>query len=226
MAGRKCVLGPTYFLSGDSFPDDAHVDIELQCRLKSRCQRWISQGDIYDPRLGGFQIYDFASRASHFETFLCQQASPLDTILMGRSSGARLASWYASRHRVRAVVCLCYPFKSPDKGREPERYEHLARLTVPTLIIQGSVDDYGGRNILSDFTLSPAIKVKFVEGADHAFLISPQSWDVVTEDIISFCNSADLARISRVIGVDPRPPWVRMPPSAPASAPPGRPKRR
>lgn len=153
------MFGPVYFLSGDGYPTNNHVDRELQRRLSPSFARWTGQKDIHDPTPMTFQLNDFPSRSAHLESYLTSQGADRNIVLMGRSSGARLATWHASRHPVAAVICLGYPFRNPSTGPEPERYRHLADLTVPTLILQGVRDEYGGSNVFSDYALSPSVRV-------------------------------------------------------------------
>ena len=132
-------------------------------------------------------MHDFPRRAAHLETYLAAQEPRRDTVLIGRSSGARLAAWYASRHPVGAVLCLGYPFRNQSRGNEPERYQHLADLSVPTLICQGDQDEYGSSNIFKDYVLSPAIRVHLLK-ADHNFIMSPDTWDAVARIMLEFCQ--------------------------------------
>lgn len=179
------MFGPVYFLSGDAYPKDSHVDRELERRLFPSFSRWTRERDIYDP--GSFPIDDFQSRAAQFETYLKTQASGPNTILIGRSSGARLATWYASRNVAAAVICLAYPFCNPTMRPQPERYRHLEDLQVPTLICQGFQDVYGGSNIFADYTLSPSTRVHFLR-AEHEFNISLEAWDTLARIILEFCQ--------------------------------------
>ncbi len=190
------MLGPVFFLSGDAYPGDLDVDIQLQARLASSCVRWTGQKDIYDPSPGGFPLGDFPRRADHLETYLAERGPTSDIILIGRSSGGRLAAWYASRHPVRAVVCLGYPFRFPARRPEPERYAHLAGLKVPTLILQGLRDEYGGRNVLTDYALSPKVRVKLLD-TDHGFGLVAEAWDGVARDIVEFCSGPALRSAER-----------------------------
>ncbi len=184
-------LGPVYFLSGDGYPTDIHVDQELQGRLSWAFSRWTGQKDIFHPTPESFPLDDFPRRADHFATYLSKQGPTSDAILIGRSSGGRLASWYASRHPVRAVICLGYPFQNPTRGPEPVRYAHLADLTVPMLILQGLRDEYGGRNVVEDYALSPMVQVKLLD-TDHNFRLSSEAWDTVAHDILEFCQGSSV----------------------------------
>jgi predicted alpha/beta-hydrolase family hydrolase len=184
---ESVVFGPVYFLSGDNYPNDLHVDRELRRRLSPSFAQWTSQRDIHDPTPETFQINEFPRRAAHLETYLAAQGADRNTVLMGRSSGARLATWYASRHPVAAVICLGYPFRNPAARPEPERYEHLAELAVPTLICQGRRDEYGGPNIFRDYTFSPSVRIHLFEAA-HDLCLAPDAWDILARLILEFCQ--------------------------------------
>lgn len=89
-------------------------------------------------------------------------------VLLGRSSGARIASLIADELGIEKVIAIGYPFKNPKLPDEPERYLHLATLKTPMKIIQGVRDEYGGIEISSKYELSPAISLEFVD-TDHDF---------------------------------------------------------
>ncbi len=183
------MFGPVYFLSGDNYPNDLHVDRELRRRLSPSFAQWTSQRDIHDPTPETFQINEFPRRAAHLETYLAAQGADRNTVLMGRSSGARLATWYASRHPVAAVICLGYPFRNPAAGPEPERYQHLTELTVPTLIFQGVHDEYGGSSIYADYTFPPSLRAHLLN-TGHDFSLTPDAWDALGRLILEFCQEA------------------------------------
>jgi predicted alpha/beta-hydrolase family hydrolase len=89
-------------------------------------------------------------------------------VIGGKSMGGRIASLLADEAGVRGLVCLGYPFHPagrPDKTRT----EHLAALATPTLIVQGSRDALGDRDEVAGYTLSPAIRLVWLEDGDHGF---------------------------------------------------------
>ena len=86
----------------------------------------------------------------------------------GKSLGGRIASLVADSAGVRALVCLGYPFHPPGQPARL-RTKHLADLTTPTLIVQGTRDPFGGREEVSGYALSPAIRVFWIEDGDHSF---------------------------------------------------------
>lgn len=93
----------------------------------------------------------------------------------GKSLGGRVASLVAGglygSGTVAGLVCLSYPFHPP---RHPEklRTAHLLdfacpTLIVPTLIVQGTRDPFGGRAECESYELSDAIKFHWIEDGNH-----------------------------------------------------------
>ena len=91
-----------------------------------------------------------------------------DLIIGGKSMGGRIASHVADRAQVRALVCMGYPFHPPGQPQKL-RTAHLADLRTPTLILQGTRDQFGNRDDVAGYALSPAIRVHWLEGGDHSF---------------------------------------------------------
>jgi len=87
----------------------------------------------------------------------------------GKSLGGRMASLVADELGVRALVCLGYPFHPPGQPGKL-RTAHLATLTTPTLIVQGTRDPFGTREEVAAYALSPAIRLHFLEDGDHSFV--------------------------------------------------------
>ncbi len=89
-------------------------------------------------------------------------------VVGGKSLGGRIASMIADEVRARGLVCLGYPFHPPgDPGRL--RTAHLAALSTPALIVQGTRDPFGTREEVAGYALSPAIRLLWLEGGDHSF---------------------------------------------------------
>jgi uncharacterized protein len=61
----------------------------------------------------------------------------------GRSSGARVACRTAATVRADAVLALAFPLHPPGKP-EKSRADELLGVTVPTLVVQGERDPFGG----------------------------------------------------------------------------------
>jgi predicted alpha/beta-hydrolase family hydrolase len=85
----------------------------------------------------------------------------------GKSMGGRMASMIADEVGARALVVFGYPFHPPGKPQQL-RTAHLEDLRTPALILQGTRDMFGTRDDVSTYTLSPAIRVEWMEGGDHS----------------------------------------------------------
>jgi hypothetical protein len=86
----------------------------------------------------------------------------------GKSLGGRIASLVADDAGVAGLVCLGYPFH-PAGQPEKLRIEHLLRLSVPTLIIQGERDALGNRDEVLSYNLPQGIQLKWLPDGDHSF---------------------------------------------------------
>jgi predicted alpha/beta-hydrolase family hydrolase len=97
----------------------------------------------------------------------------------GKSMGGRMATLLAVEEvagekaaakeealPIKGVVCLGYPFHPRGKP-EKLRTEHSVQLNVPTLIVQGSRDPMGSREEVSEYTLSTATVVAWLDTANH-----------------------------------------------------------
>jgi uncharacterized protein len=88
----------------------------------------------------------------------------------GKSMGGRVASMVADAlfdaGRIAGLVCLGYPFHPPGRPQQL-RTAHLINLKTPTLICQGTRDEFGDRYEVGEFGLSDAIEVLWLEDGDH-----------------------------------------------------------
>ncbi|MEZ2132823.1 MULTISPECIES: alpha/beta family hydrolase [unclassified Sinorhizobium] len=95
-------------------------------------------------------------------------AGPL--IIGGKSMGGRVASMIAdelySAGKIAGLICLGYPFHPPGKPNEL-RTKHLAALKTPTLICQGTRDEFGTRDEVQAYDLSDTIEILWLEDGDH-----------------------------------------------------------
>lgn len=91
-------------------------------------------------------------------------------VIGGKSMGGRVASMVADglfeTGRIGGLLCLGYPFHPPAKP-EQLRTGHLIDLNTPTLIVQGTRDEFGTREEVSTYRLSPAIDILWLEDGDH-----------------------------------------------------------
>jgi hypothetical protein len=110
-------------------------------------------------------------------------------VVGGRSAGARVACRTAASAGAAGVVALAFPVHPPGR---PER-SRLAELTgagVPTLVVQGERDSFGGPTALP---ADPAYEVRTVPYADHSFrvpraapLTSTEALQLVVEHVSSW----------------------------------------
>jgi predicted alpha/beta-hydrolase family hydrolase len=91
-----------------------------------------------------------------------------DLVIGGKSMGGRIASQVADRAGVRGLVCMGYPFHPPGQPHKL-RTAHLAELRTPTLILQGTRDDFGRPDEVAGYALSAAIRIEWIADGDHSF---------------------------------------------------------
>ena len=86
--------------------------------------------------------------------------------------GAALDKWPAVP-KPSGIVAFGYPLAPPRSKRTGDRVTHLKVLTVPTLMVQGTRDPFGGpdeiKEALTDAKPAPPIEIYAVEGGDHSF---------------------------------------------------------
>lgn len=91
-------------------------------------------------------------------------------IIGGKSMGGRVASMVADElfreGKIIGLVCLGYPFHPPDKPGQL-RTKHLETLATPTLIVQGTRDEFGTREEVPGYSLSSKIDLLWLEDGDH-----------------------------------------------------------
>ena len=72
-----------------------------------------------------------------------------------------------------------YPLSPPRGKRTGDRVAHLKQLTIPTLIVQGTRDPFGGpdeiKEALADADTPPRIEILPVDGGDHSFAVLKSS---------------------------------------------------
>lgn len=88
----------------------------------------------------------------------------------GKSMGGRVASMVAddlaAKGAIKGLLCLGCPFHPPGKT-DQLRTKHLEGLTTPALIVQGTRDEFGNREEVAGYGLSPAIEFLWLEDGDH-----------------------------------------------------------
>ena len=92
--------------------------------------------------------------------------------------GAALDRW-PDVPRPSGIVAFGYPLSPPRSSKTGDRVTHLKALRVPTLIVQGTRDPFGGpdevREAIADANPAPPITVLTVESGDHSFAVLKSS---------------------------------------------------
>jgi hypothetical protein len=110
------------------------------------------------------------SLMDEYRAAVAMAASGGPLIIGGKSMGGRVASMVAdelhSAGAIKGLLCLGYPFHPPGK---PDRLRtaHLKDLKTPALIVQGTRDEFGNRDEVAGYCLSPSIEIVWLEDGDH-----------------------------------------------------------
>ena len=160
-----------FYLGGDSYPADRDLEDALRPLFAADQSLFVSHQELRDLAGQSGPGWSLESRLAVLERNVPAMSAGQNIVLIGRSSGARVMTLFASMRPVTAVICVAYPFKNPKHVLEPERFAHLATITTPTLIIQGIRDPYGGVEVTENYHLSPSISLEFFEG-HHEFVAS------------------------------------------------------
>lgn len=112
------------------------------------------------------------------DAFRAQLAQENDgpVFIGGKSMGGRIASLLAAElvpdtsvgSGVLGCLCLGYPFHPPGKP-DQLRTDHLATLSIDTLILQGERDAFGKRDEVEGYNLSSVIDLRWIPDGDHSF---------------------------------------------------------
>jgi predicted alpha/beta-hydrolase family hydrolase len=104
------------------------------------------------------------------------QAQGLPLAAGGKSLGGRMASMLAAEDPdafpAKALILFGYPLHAPGRPDKP-RVEHLARIRVPMLFIQGTSDPLATFGMIQDVVkgLGSVARLHVVEGGDHSFRV-------------------------------------------------------
>jgi predicted alpha/beta-hydrolase family hydrolase len=119
----------------------------------------------------------------------------LPLVVLGRSSGARVACRTAAAVGASAVVALAFPVHPPGKP-EKSRLDELALPTVPVLVVQGDRDAFG-------MPAPDAADVVVIAGADHSLKKDPAAVGRAVVDFVVRATSGHLRAEWSSIGEAP-----------------------
>ena len=106
-------------------------------------------------------------------------APELPVVAGGKSFGGRMTSTAQAEEPlpgVRGLVFLGFPLHPPGRP-DDKRAEHLARVHVPMLFLQGTRDDFADLKLLRPLVkrLDARATLHLVEGGDHSFRVPRKS---------------------------------------------------
>ena len=110
------------------------------------------------------------------------------------------------------IIAFGYPLAPPRSSKTGDRVTHLKALAVPTLIVQGTRDPFGGpdevREAIADAKPAPPLRVLTVEGGDHSFAVLKSSGrdqaavhTIIQDEVVAWIRER-----CGTSGVDGRPP--------------------
>ncbi len=114
------------------------------------------------------------------------RAAPgLPLVAGGKSFGGRMTSTAQAEQPlpgVRGLVFLGFPLHPPGRPGD-SRAEHLARVQIPMLFLQGDRDDFADLKLLKPVVkgLGERATLHLVEGGDHSFHVLKRSGRTDTE---------------------------------------------
>lgn len=105
----------------------------------------------------------------------------------GKSFGGRMTSTAQAGsplEGVQGLIFLGFPLHPPAKPGI-ERAEHLGRVQVPMLFLQGTRDEFARQDLLQPVVagLAPHATLRLFEGGDHSFKTRGKPPDVVLSEL-------------------------------------------
>ena len=146
--------------------------------------------DVDDSAIALFcrQLINLANKES--------KSSDKPIILIGKSFGGVIASKALEETDAAGCIAIGYPFFNPST--KWSRINHLPAIQKKLIIIQGSEDNYGGRNEIKEVSLSSSTQIKWLENADHGFKtnLSPEQDEIKYHELLQACAEACNAILS------------------------------
>jgi predicted alpha/beta-hydrolase family hydrolase len=111
----------------------------------------------------------------------------------GKSFGGRMTSQAQADSPlpgVRGLVFLGFPLHPPGKPGV-SRADHLSKVQVPMLFLQGSRDDFARFDLITEVCggLGPRATLELVDGADHSFNVRKSAGRSADQVLDGLCDS-------------------------------------
>src|ERR1051325_2438848 len=120
-------------------------------------------------------------------------------VIGGKSMGGRIASQVAAEQSgaIDGLVFLGYPLHPPGRP-DKLRDEHLPKIKVPMLFVQGSRDAFGSDSEIRATIKKHRLKAELyiVESGDHSFKVpkrigpQQQTYEEVMDEVARWCREA------------------------------------
>jgi predicted alpha/beta-hydrolase family hydrolase len=129
-------------------------------------------------------------------------APDLPLLVGGKSLGGRMTSTAVAEKPLpdsRGIVFLGFPLHAPGKPGT-DRADHLQRVGIPMLFLQGSRDAFGGLDLLTPICkrLGERATLHVLEGADHGFRV-PRSSGRTEADVLDELADVTAGWIDRTV---------------------------
>ncbi len=129
-----------------------------------------------------------AARVREAVAAAAERAPGLPLFAGGKSFGGRMTSTAAAEAPlpgVQGLVFLGFPLHPPGRPGT-SRAEHLDRVTVPMLFLQGTRDQFAQLPLLEPVIerLRPRATLHLIDGGDHSFKV-PKSTGRTAEDVMN-----------------------------------------
>jgi predicted alpha/beta-hydrolase family hydrolase len=133
-----------------------------------------------------------------------EMASGLPLIAGGKSLGGRMTSAAAADTplpSVRGLVFLGFPLHPPGQPAT-SRADHLDRVDIPMLFIQGTRDEFARLDLITDVTegLEPNAMLRLVDDGDHSFGVLKRSGRTPAEVLAEITGTIELWSRALVAG--------------------------
>ena len=131
-------------------------------------------------------------------------APELPLVAGGKSLGARMTSGAAAvapLPGVRGLVFLGFPLHAPGQPGT-SRADHLERVDVPMLFLQGTRDAFARLDLITDVTeeLDSRATLHVVEGGDHSFGVLKRSGRTPSEVLGELADTTVQWARARLLG--------------------------